>query len=91
MESSEMESTLIHEVPPTPKKEEDINLNELFPEEDQNLNDLFPEQDLRSLLKTINKNKKDLSKINDRFRDTHILDEDIPDDIVEEDATDADE
>ena len=78
--SSEMEATLTQEVPAPPKKEEDINLNELFPEEDQNLNDLFPEQDLRSLLKKINKNKTDLSKINDRFRDAHILDDEDEED-----------
>ena len=82
--SSEMGSVLTQDVPPPPKKEETIDLNTVFPEEDQNLNDLFPEQDLRALLKKIRKNKSDLSKMNDRFHDDHILD-----DSIDEDAPDT--
>ncbi|QPJ60806.1 MAG: hypothetical protein G3M70_02445 [Candidatus Nitronauta litoralis] len=50
-------------------KEEEIDLNEMFPGEDQDLNDLFPEKELKTLLHKVHKSQKDLAKINDRFVD----------------------
>lgn len=55
---------------PTAEPEEEIDLNHLFPEEETNLNDLFPEKEMRSLLKKVQRNKKDLGKMKDRFSDT---------------------
>jgi hypothetical protein len=53
-----------------PAAEEEIDLNPLFPEEETDLNELFPEQELRSLLKKVQKNKKDLGKMKDRFSES---------------------
>ncbi len=50
--------------------EEEIDLNHLFPEEGTDLNELFPEKEMRSLLKKVQRNKKDLGKMKDRFSDT---------------------
>ncbi len=50
--------------------EEEIDLNPLFPEEETDLNALFPEQEMRSLLKKVQKNKKDLGKMKDRFSES---------------------
>ena len=50
--------------------EEEIDLNPLFPEEETDLNELFPEQEMRSLLKNVQKNKKDLGKMKDRFSES---------------------
>ncbi len=50
-------------------KEEEIDLNAMFPGEEQDLNDLFPEKELKTLLHKVHKSQKDLSKINDRFVD----------------------
>ncbi len=46
---------------------EEIDLNLLFPEEEMDLNELFQDQETKTLLKKINKNKKDLGKIESRF------------------------
>lgn len=46
---------------------DDIDLNELFPDEDSDLNELFPEPEMRTLLKKVQRFKKDLGKIQDRF------------------------
>ena len=54
-------------IPAFPKEEEDIDLNTLYPEEDGDLNALFPEQEIKNLLKKIQKSKKDLSRMKDRF------------------------
>ena len=48
---------------------EEIDLNHLFPGEETDLNELFPEQEMRSLLKKVQRNKKDLGKMKDRFSD----------------------
>ena len=53
-----------------PAAEEEIDLNPLFPEEEADLNALFPEQEMRSLLKKVQKNKKDLGKMKDRFSES---------------------
>ncbi len=59
------------ETDPAPKEEEEeIDLNPLFPEEETDLNELFPEQELRSLLKKVQRNKKDLGKMKDRFSES---------------------
>ena len=50
--------------------EEEIDLNHLFPGEETDLNELFPEKEMRSLLKKVQRNKKDLGKMKDRFSDT---------------------
>jgi hypothetical protein len=50
--------------------EEEIDLNHLFPEEETDLNELFPEKEMRSLLKKVKRNQKDLGKMKDRFSDT---------------------
>jgi len=46
---------------------EEIDLNPLFPDEDTDLNELFPEQDMRELLKKVQRSKKDLGRMQDRF------------------------
>jgi hypothetical protein len=58
------------EADPSTEVEEEIDLNHLFPEEETDLNDLFPEKEMRSLLKKVQRNKKDLGKMKDRFSDT---------------------
>jgi len=50
--------------------EEEIDLNHLFPGEETDLNELFPEKEMRSLLKKVQRNQKDLGKMKDRFSDS---------------------
>ena len=50
--------------------EEEIDLNHLFPEEETDLNTLFPDQEMRALLKKVQRNKKDLGKMKNRFSET---------------------
>ena len=50
--------------------EEEIDLNHLFPEENTDLNELFPEKEMRTLLKKVQRNQKDLGKMKDRFSDS---------------------
>ena len=45
----------------------EIDLNELFPKWDKDLNDLFPDEETKLLLKKMQKNKKDLHIMTDRF------------------------
>ena len=45
----------------------EIDLNELFPQSDKDLNDLFPDEETKLLLKKMQKNKKDLHTMTDRF------------------------
>lgn len=47
--------------------EREIDLNELFPEVKIDLNDLFPDAQLKQLLKSIIKNKKEMSTIKERL------------------------
>ena len=47
----------------------EIDLNEIFPDEDKNLNDLFQDEETKVLLKKMQKNKKDLHNMTDRFLD----------------------
>jgi hypothetical protein len=55
----------------TPQNElpfpEQIDLNAVFPEEENDLNDLFPDEETRQLLKKVQRNKKDLHTMTDRF------------------------
>ena len=52
-----------------PFPEHQIDLNEVFPEEESDLNDLFPDEEIRRLLKKVQRNKKDLHTMTDRFTD----------------------
>ena len=47
----------------------EVDLNEVFPEEDKDLNGLFPDEETKLLLKKMQKNKKDLHIMTDRFLD----------------------
>ncbi len=47
----------------------EIDLNEIFPDEDKDLNDLFQDEETKVLLKKMQKNKKDLHTMTDRFMD----------------------
>jgi hypothetical protein len=47
--------------------EDEIDLNQVFPEEKTDLNELFPEMEMKCLLKKVQKNKKDLNTMRDRF------------------------
>ncbi len=49
------------------ESKDEIDLNLLFPEEELDLNELFQDQETKTLLKKINKNKKDLGKMEKRF------------------------
>ena len=56
----------------------EIDLNELFPKEDKDLNELFPDEETKLLLKKMQKNKKDMHIMTDRF-----LDEDWSSDVLD--------
>lgn len=86
---SQQAEFLTQEAPAVPQKteEEEINLNELFPEADQDLNDLFPEPELKTLLKKVHKQKHDIEVIKDRFLEDH----DDPAEEEGEDEAQADE
>jgi hypothetical protein len=47
----------------------EIDLNEIFPDEDKNLNEIFQDEETKVLLKKMQKNKKDLHTMTDRFLD----------------------
>lgn len=63
----------------------EVDLNELFPEEEKDLNDLFPDEETKLLLKKMQKNKKDLHTMTDRF-----LDEDWANDAMESASEESD-
>jgi hypothetical protein len=48
---------------------DEIDLNEIFPNEDKDLNNLFQDEETKVLLKKMQKNKKDLHAMTDRFLD----------------------
>jgi hypothetical protein len=54
-----------------PFPESEVDLNEIFPEEESDLNDLFPDEETKLLLKKIQRNKKDLHTMTDRFVDNN--------------------
>ena len=47
--------------------EQDVDLNELFPDAETDLNSLFPDAEVKDLLKNIIKNKKDMGSIKERL------------------------
>jgi len=47
--------------------DQEIDLNELFPDAETDLNNLFPDNKVKSLLKNIIKNKKDMGLIKERL------------------------
>jgi hypothetical protein len=47
--------------------EQDVDLNELFPDSETDLNSLFPDAKVKHLLKNIIKNKKDMGSIKERL------------------------
>jgi hypothetical protein len=47
--------------------DDEIDLNQVFPEEETDLNQLFPDLEMKTLLKKVQKNKKDLNTMRDRF------------------------
>lgn len=53
----------------SPSQAEEIDLNKVFPEVETNLNALFPDQDMKRLLKKVQKNKKDLTALRERFEE----------------------
>ena len=65
-----------------PNKKE-IDLNELFPDAETNLNDLFPDAEVKHLLKSITKNKKDMSAIKERLtNENETSDEDEQEELT---------
>ena len=54
--------------PEAQQHEKEINLNELFPDKEANLNALFPDAEVKHLLKSIAKNKKDMTAIKERLK-----------------------
>ena len=56
-----------------PFPEPEVDLNEVFPDEENDLNDLFPDEETKLLLKKIQRNKKDLNIMTDRFADDDWL------------------
>ena len=47
--------------------EQDVDLNELFPDAETDLNSLFPDAEVKDLLKKIIKNKNDMGAIKERL------------------------
>ena len=60
-----------------------IDLNELFPDAETDLNNLFPDDEVKSLLKKIIKNKKDMGLIKKRL----AAENEAPEDRDEEKIT----
>ena len=60
-----------------------IDLNELFPDAGTDLNNLFPDDEVKSLLKKIIKNKKDMGLIKERL----AAENEAPEDRDEEKIT----
>ena len=56
------------QLPPEAQHEKEIDLNELFPDTEANLNVLFPDAEVKHLLKSIAKNKKDMTAIKERLK-----------------------
>ena len=52
-----------------PSRAEEIDLNKVFPEVETNLNALFPDPEMKRLLKKVQKNKKDLTALRERFEE----------------------
>lgn len=56
--------------------EKEIDLNSIFPEAETDLNALFPDTEIKHLLKNINKNKRDLHSLKDRFLQENEMEDD---------------
>ncbi len=67
----------------------EIDLNEIFPDEDKDLNDLFQDEETKILLKKMQKNKKDLHTMTDRFLDEDWSSTESRGDIPAEDENSA--
>ena len=78
MVEDEMKSFSPQNQLPFPKL--DVDLNEVFPDEESDLNDLFPDEETKLLLKKIQRNKKDLHNMADRFADDDWQDDALTDD-----------
>ena len=67
--------------------EKKIDLNLLFPDTETNLNDLFPDAEVKHLLKSITKNKKDMSAIKERLtNENETSDEDEEEALTDDDS-----
>ena len=55
--------------------EQDVDLNELFPDAEADLNRLFPDAKVKHLLKNIIKNKKDMGSIKERLSNENKVSE----------------
>ena len=53
----------------TKSPEKEIDLNSLFPDESNDLNSLFTDSETRELLKKVQKNKKDMESMVQRFQE----------------------
>ena len=72
-ETVENEIKLMKPKDQLPFPEPEVDLNEVFPDEENDLNDLFPDEETKLLLKKIQRNKKDLNTMTDRFADDDWL------------------
>ena len=65
-----------------------IDLNELFPDAETDLNDLFPDIEIKHLLKSITKNKKDMSAIKERLtNENETFGEDEGEELTDDDSS----
>ncbi|MEE9257934.1 MAG: hypothetical protein V3U37_00200 [Nitrospinaceae bacterium] len=69
---------------PFAELEREIDLNVLYPDAETNLNELFPEREMKRLLKSINKNKKDLHRMRERFCDENEVEDDEADEELDD-------
>ena len=79
------EAPELTDAPPSPPfagLEKEIDLNILYPDAETNLNELFPEREMKRLLKSINKNKKDLHRMRERFCDENEVEDDEADEEI---------
>ena len=65
----------------TDSHQPEIDLNPLFPGAENDLNALFPDQEMKQFLKSVSKNKKDLSALNERFIQENQRDETTEEDL----------
>ena len=71
--------------------EKKIDLNELFPDAETDLNDLFPDIEIKHLLKSITKNKKDMSAIKERLtNENETFGEDEGEELTDDDSSSSD-
>ena len=71
--------------------EKEIDLNILLPDAVTNLNDLFPDVEIKHLLKSITKNKKDISAIKERLTsENETSDEDKEEELTDDNSSGSD-